>query len=513
MDLIHSWRQCILTTDKCIQTTEELVNSVPKIEIKDETNNEDIDAKISETIDCVLNIINKPIDGIESMDSMDAKDIDGGDGGGASDAGSVVSFNLDNNTDSNDSDFEVKTKFLSKSVRKRVKTNGERSGSRSAAKRRAKWPSDHDKRIESLVRPDHLQDDQYVCDETNCHFKTTDRLRFYNHLRRHPYLHKPNYKRSEMIDDLVMSMRDESANLYVCDRPDCTVQLSNKREFYNHVRRHVTAGHAVQLDDNDAAERLRAKNRRKQELIETSVAKYRVDDKYACDVVDCGFTATKKMLFYRHWRLHNPLPAPESAMYDQTLERPYVCDWPECGAAYKLHQHLKKHKLIQHMNILEFACNWPGCEYRTHSNHSLGVHQRTHTQEKPRACTWPGCEFRCSQKWSLTAHMRTHTGDKPYHCPYPECGFRCAQPCALTAHKRKHTGEKPYACDQRGCGKRFATLAGIHIHRKSHISVDTTSCGPKSKAKRAVKSRKSVDSERTVVAKRKPDESNGDLSS
>ncbi|CAG0899876.1 unnamed protein product, partial [Cyprideis torosa] len=70
--------------------------------------------------------------------------------------------------------------------------------------------------------------------------------------------------------------------------------------------------------------------------------------------------------------------------------------------------------------------------------HSLNIHERTHTGEKP---------------FHLRSHERTHTQETPYECVV--CLKRFSDSSNLRTHERTHTGERPFECDL--CSKRFTT--------------------------------------------------------
>ncbi|CAG2101918.1 unnamed protein product [Medioppia subpectinata] len=327
-----------------------------------------------------------------------------------------------------------------------------------------------------LIKPEHLVDGQtYVCDHILCAFKTPNRERFYSHMKRHetPGLSKKAFRQLERMDDLTLPLWDSTDNIYVCNRQDCGYRSTFKSEFYKHVTKHSDPNYTPDSKPGPKpreSANLIDKQKRYLELINERIGKYLVDNEYVCDQNDCDYKAANKKKFYSHWLQHNPsyrARKPLAEQFDLSLERPFICDWPECGFAFKRVNHLSAHK-DRHMNIKRLECGWPGCDYRSNSGHHVREHRRTHTKEKPRACTWPGCEYRANSQWGMTAHMRKHTGEKPYECPFPECGFRTSQNCILTTHKRRHTGEKPYVCTEIGCGKQFSSASGLFIHRKSY---------------------------------------------
>ena len=43
-------------------------------------------------------------------------------------------------------------------------------------------------------------------------------------------------------------------------------------------------------------------------------------------------------------------------------------------------------------------------------------------EEKPFACDWPGCHYRSVRQCDVTNHKITHTGEKRFVCEYPNCG-------------------------------------------------------------------------------------------
>jgi len=115
-------------------------------------------------------------------------------------------------------------------------------------------------------------------------------------------------------------------------------------------------------------------------------------------------------------------------------------------------------RLRSHMNIHTSKYKCSECGKCFSSKHTLTLHGRSHSGEKPFVCTVCGKQFRSST--SLAVHSRIHSGKKEHECHL--CGKAFSESGSLTTHLRIHAGDRPHKCTL--CEKSFIQTGHLQRH-------------------------------------------------
>lgn len=85
------------------------------------------------------------------------------------------------------------------------------------------------------------------------------------------------------------------------------------------------------------------------------------------------------------------------------VEKPYICDWVNCGKRFRQKPHLEAHRNIH--TGRRFVCDWPNCGKSFVRKYNLAEHQKLHSSVNSNMCTYPDCGKVFSSKYSLMRHQ------------------------------------------------------------------------------------------------------------
>ncbi|CAG2102420.1 unnamed protein product [Medioppia subpectinata] len=91
-------------------------------------------------------------------------------------------------------------------------------------------------------------------------------------------------------------------------------------------------------------------------------------------------------------------------------DKPYICDWQNCGKRFRKKPHLDTHKNIH--TGRRFSCDWPNCGKSFVRKYNLIEHRKLHSSVNPNVCEFANCGKFFSSKYSLMRHQSVQHGQQ-----------------------------------------------------------------------------------------------------
>lgn len=309
---------------------------------------------------------------------------------------------------------------------------------------------------------DYLKEEKtYNCKICDDFFSTFTKLQEH---KNQSHKNCPDCSKSFSKYALMISHRKRVHTIQKC--PECKVVFETSALLTNHrILEH-------QLEESSVKKpcpicgKLFTKNsniRRHVETVHNNTKRNQLNERHPCPI--CGKEFKFKENITRHIEsVHNKVRNHSCNMCDKSFyekihltnhialhleDRPFICDYPGCGKAFKLLQYLTGHQ-HSHLGLEEkaklkratnlFICSYCGKTLTTKINHDH--HIRIHTNEKPFKCKI--CSKAFIRQLTLKVHMRVHTDEKPYRCTICLQNFK--QGSHLQAHYLTHDTDKKFSC-------------------------------------------------------------------
>uniref|UniRef100_A0A8B9G9Z2 C2H2-type domain-containing protein n=1 Tax=Amazona collaria TaxID=241587 RepID=A0A8B9G9Z2_9PSIT len=264
----------------------------------------------------------------------------------------------------------------------------------------------------------HTNERQFVCEECNKAFKTSDDL------QKHSLIHLKNgyeFGHCLYVDSCVEDLEW---------RREIPVGMCPERDFGS--LEGSSSVHSL-LGSEVCGLQPAVQGREENDLLGQSQPQY-----YQC--AKCEYATYILSNLKLHVRTH-------------TGERPYSCS--VCQRKFRTSSHLKRHR-VMHYNSDYLKCRI--CDYSTNKWLSLKRHLASHSCEEMSSAD---CLYEQKQ-----------LPVKTYTCK--ECGYCTLRSGNLKLHVRIHTGEKPYKCSQ--CAIAFRTSSHLKRHLVTHLKLQCRRC-------------------------------------
>lgn len=188
---------------------------------------------------------------------------------------------------------------------------------------------------------------------------------------------------------------------------------------------------------------------------------------FRCTHKKCDYISFNQEDIYKHIGNHEIYDSSKKLDKNSVI---YVCE--QCSKEFSAQKWLNNHIENVHSNVKLYACNAPGCTYKSKFRCVMDDHKKRHSATREFKCIWEGCTSEFVTKRDMLAHVNfSHKGIRNYSCTWPNCTATFKDSNRLKHHHFIHTGERPYVCEINGCQASFKQMPHLHKHRKTHTEI------------------------------------------
>ena len=169
---------------------------------------------------------------------------------------------------------------------------------------------------------------------------------------------------------------------------------------------------------------------------------------------------------------------------EPSVERQFVCSYPNCCSTFTSLTHLKRH-IFKHTGISLYKCTYPECSNKPYFRDSLELLKHVqihHERAKFYFCTFCNKRFRHMNNFKvhvLQTHKTARSADSQKNTeqsPEESLKERVKKETAKWVLRLERGLERRYVCNHPNCGSAYTTLSHLNVHIFKHIGISVHKC-------------------------------------